>query len=602
MNDRPDPSPPSLRALTSRGLRLIAHLVRMHPWGYAAGVAGAVLFVSAIVASALVIGNIADHVIVPVLDGGEPAGGLLVPALLAVSGVAVWKAAGIVLRRAAAGWLQYRTKRDLRLQLVDHLLRLELSWYRRQSIGDLLAVSDSDVNEATFILAPLPYATGSLFLMIGTVGMILFIDPVMAVLALASILAIVATDVRGSWRTFNLFAHVQRMRGEVARTAHESFDGALTVKALGREGHETARFEKLSQELRDHTAGVNRIWSIYRVVVEGLLSVVTLGVLAAGAFRIEAGALSTGELITIAYLFSLLLIPIRIVGFVTWDMAHSAAAWQRVVAVDSADELVSYGELAPQPGGTGAAISSETVVFGYEDGPPVLTGVELVIPPGRTVAIVGPTAAGKSTLVTLLARLWDPVSGAISLDGRDLRAFARSALPGEVAFVPQEAFLFDDTVAGNIGFGTDASRSEIEAAAALAEAHDFIAALPDGYDTLLGERGATLSGGQRQRIALARALVRRPRLLLLDDATSAVDPSVETRILRGLQAAELPSTILLVAYRRSSITLADEVVYLDDGRIVAHGSHAEVMREPGYARLLEAYDADAARRAGETAS
>ena len=213
------------------------------------------------------------------------------------------------------------------------------------------------------------------------------------------------------------------------------------------------------------------------------------------------------------------------------------------------------------------------------------------------MAVVGPTGSGKSTFAMLLARLWDPTSGVIHLDERDLRAFARSELPREVAYVAQEAFLFDDDVRGNIGLGLEVDDEVIEEAARMAAAEEFVRALPHGFRTHLGERGTTLSGGQRQRIALARALARRPRLLILDDATSAVDPSVETDILRGLQEAELPSTVVLVAHRRSSIVLADEVLFLDDGRILDHGSHTELLgRQPGYARLLQAYDEDAARR------
>lgn len=572
-------------------MALVRVLVGMHPVAYTLAALGAGAFVSAIVAAAVVIGNVTDSIIVPVLDDGVDPAEILLPGLLAVIGVATWKAIGIVLRRAAAGWLQYRTQADVREQLIDRMLRLELAWHNKRGVGDLLAVTDTDAHQATFILAPLPYATGASFLLIGSVVMVAFLDPIMALFAAFALLAVASVDINGAFRMFNAFEEVQHRRGAVAQVSHESFDGALTVKALGRANYETERLRRASDHLRDQVVMVESRLNVYRVAVEGLLSAMTLAVIILGAARIQAGAITAGDMITIAYLFSLLFIPIRIVGFVIWDMAHSTAAWERVDAVLSADHLVDYGVLPHRPEDSGAEVASSEVSFQYGE-VPILHDVHVTIPEGRTIAVVGPTASGKSTLVTLLARLWDPSSGVIHLDGRDLREFARSALAGEVAFVPQEAFLFSDTVRANIGFGSEAAEDEVVLAARIAAAHDFIMELPHGYDTLVGERGATLSGGQRQRIALARALIRRPRLLILDDATSAVDPSVETRILETLKTADLPSTIVIVAYRRSSIMLADEVLFIDEGRVVAHGSHQSLMDIPAYADLLLAYEQD----------
>jgi ABC-type multidrug transport system fused ATPase/permease subunit len=319
--------------------------------------------------------------------------------------------------------------------------------------------------------------------------------------------------------------------------------------------------------------------------------------LVAGAIRIDSGNVSAGDIITITYLLSLLFIPIRIIGFVLWSIASSRAGWERVQDVYDVRDLVPYGDLLPDTQESGAHISGSAVSFAYDDGDTVIEGLNLAIQPERVVAVVGPTASGKSTLTALLARLWDPGSGSITIDGRDLRSFARAALPGEVAYVAQEAFLFDDTVRGNIAFGVLADDEEVVAAAQLAGAHEFILELPQGYDTILGERGTSLSGGQRQRIALARALVRKPRLLILDDATSAVDPSVEARILERLRDSELPSTVVIVAYRTSSIALADEVILIDNGQIIAHGTHGDLTRAvPGYARIVEAYADDAESR------
>ena len=240
-------------------------------------------------------------------------------------------------------------------------------------------------------------------------------------------------------------------------------------------------------------------------------------------------------------------------------------------------------------------MTGQTVGFSYGD-EPILEDLNLDLKAGTTLAVVGPTGSGKTTLGLLLARLWDPDIGEVHLEGRDLRVFARSELPKEVAYVSQNAFLFDATVRENVTLESPFTDEEVAQAVRLARAEEFISELADGLETQLGERGTTLSGGQRQRLALARALIRRPRLMILDDATSAVDPSVEAEILRALKSAELPSTIVVVAYRPSSIRLADEVVYVDQKRILGHGTHDELIAsEPGYARLVKAYEEEAER-------
>jgi ABC-type multidrug transport system fused ATPase/permease subunit len=317
--------------------------------------------------------------------------------------------------------------------------------------------------------------------------------------------------------------------------------------------------------------------------------------LVVGATRVAAQAVSAGDLVTVSYLLTLLAFPIQLIGFVLWDLAGSLAGWRRVQQVLDADDFVSWGETTAATETGPAPVTGQTVGFAYDD-EAVLSDLNLELTAGTTLAVVGPTASGKSTLGLLLARLWDPDSGSISLAGRDLRQFARSELPKEVAYVSQNAFLFDATVKENITLDGDYSDDEVATAIRLAGADGFVAELSRGLDTELGERGTTLSGGQRQRLALARALVRKPRLLILDDATSAVDPSVEGEILRALKGADLPSTIVVVAYRPSSIRLADEVVFVDRKRILGHGTHDElVATQPGYARLVHAYEEEARR-------
>jgi ABC-type multidrug transport system fused ATPase/permease subunit len=589
--------PPSLKEILGGGLKLTFRFVKRRPWSFTLAVLGAFLFVSAIVASAVVAGRITDSLIIPVLEDGESTVGRLWPAIVMIAVVAVWKSIGITLRRSAAGWLQYGTRADARKRLVEHQMFLDLAWHDGRSTGDLLSVSEVDTNQGTFVLAPFPYATGSFFLLIGTVVLVAASDIYLGGLVLVGIVSMLAIDINGAFRTYQPFVDVQEERGRVSGIAHESIDGALTIKALGRRREETARFAEASDSLRDELIHVNSMWVGYRAVVESIPTIITLAILVVGSFRLASGAVSAGDLVTVAYLLSLLTMPVSLLGFVIWEMAHSMAAWKRVQVILDSEETIDHGgELASEEV-SGGALDTAGVSFGYTGDETILSNVDLDIVGGRTIAVVGPTGSGKSTLALLFARLWDPATGRVAVDGRDVRDFARSELAGEVSYVAQESFLFDDTVEGNITLGADIPRADVRAASALAGAQEFIDELEYGFDTRIGERGTTLSGGQRQRIALARALVRRPRVLILDDATSAVDPSVEIRILKGLRRSELPSTVVIIAYRKASIALADEVVFIEDGTVVAQGPHDELMvSTPGYARLLTAYEEDSAAR------
>jgi ABC-type multidrug transport system fused ATPase/permease subunit len=273
------------------------------------------------------------------------------------------------------------------------------------------------------------------------------------------------------------------------------------------------------------------------------------------------------------------------------DLPRALAGFDRVTPVLEATGETPHGPDAAPTGTAGAALEVRDLDFRFDGASrPTLDGVTFEVAAGRTVAVVGPTGSGKSTLAGLLVRLVDPHTGAVLLDRVDLRSLREGEVSSQAAFVPQSTFLFDDTVRDNVTLGDPYDDAEVTAALRVAAADEFVARLPDGLDTRVGERGATLSGGQRQRLALARAVVRRPRLLVLDDATSAVDPSVEARILDALRAGERPATVVVVAYRQATIALADEVVWLENGRLVARGSHAELLASvPGYARLVQAY-------------
>ncbi|MCI0425078.1 MAG: ABC transporter ATP-binding protein/permease [Actinobacteria bacterium] len=592
-------SPMTPWTVVKDGSRLIWRFIRMHPVAFAIGAFGAAMYAGAILAASYVVGWVTDNIIIPVLDAGEDPD-LLTIGALGIVGVAVFKAVGIVARRTAAWWLQLSVRNDIRNRLVAQMLSLRMSWFDRQAIGDLLAVADADTDQGTGVLGPLPFASGVSLLLVGAATMILIIDPWLGVGSIAGLAVVIAIDIHGSWVTHGMWEKVQKVRGRVTAIAHESFDGALTIKALGREEMVAEHFAEASDTLRDRFIDVLSTWTRYQVIIRSLPQVVILVILVVGALRVGAGDITAGNVVTVVYLLSLLVFPVQLIGFVLWDLAGSLAAWERVQNILDADDHVVYGEARAAGETSPAPVDGSAVVFSY-DREPVFVGLDFDLRAGVTLAVVGPTASGKSTLCLLLARLWDPEQGVIRLSQRDLRSFAVSELPKEVAYVAQDSFLFDSTVRENITLGDDYEDDEVWDALKLAGAREFVLDLPELLDTPLGERGTTLSGGQRQRLALARALIRRPRLLILDDATSAVDPSVEAEILRALKAAELPSTVVVVAYRPSSIRLADEVVYVDERRILGHGTHAELLDTvPGYARLVHAYEEEARRLRQET--
>jgi ABC-type multidrug transport system fused ATPase/permease subunit len=326
-------------------------------------------------------------------------------------------------------------------------------------------------------------------------------------------------------------------------------------------------------------------------MMEALPNLGTLAVLLVGAERVAAGATAAGDLVSIAYLFTLLALPIRAVGWVLADLPRAMAGFDRVTPVLEATGEIEHGPDAAPAGDGGAALGLADVGFRHDGAArPTLQGITFDVVAGRTLAVVGPTGSGKSTLAGLLVRLVDPHTGAVLLDGVDLRTLREGEVSSQVAFVAQSTFLFDDDVRDNVTLGGDFDDEQVHEALRIAAADDFVGRLPEGLDTRVGERGASLSGGQRQRLALARAVIRRPRLLVLDDATSAVDPSVEARILDALRATDHPATVVVVAYRQATIALADEVVWIENGRLIARGTHAELLAQvPGYARLVRAY-------------
>lgn len=584
-----------------RGLAVIAMGVREQPRSFAVAVAGAALYGGMTVGSAVVLGRVTDRVVAPAILAGEVPVAALALGLAAVVGVALLKAVGIVLRRVGATYMMFKLEAVFRERVARRYTRLPMSWHQRHSTGSLLSTANADVEAMWGPIAPLPFAVGVVLMLAVTAVILVLTDPLLAAIGFTVIPAVALANWRYNRRTEGPATRAQARRADVSGVAHESFDGALVVKTLGREAAETARFARESERLRDELVTLGRIRGLYDPLLDTLPNLGVIAVLLVGAVRIEEGALTIGDVVQFTYLFTILAFPMRLIGYVLSELPRSVAGWERVAAVLAASGAPEHG---PLPGdGTGpAAADLVAVSFAYpEEGrPPAadqaaalgsrgVADVSFAVRPGGVAAIVGPTGAGKSTIVSLLVRLADPTAGEVRLDGEDLRRFRAGAVQQQVAVVFQHAFLFDDSVRENVTLGADFSDRDVEAALRLAQAWDFVQALPDGLDTVVGERGTTLSGGQRQRLALARALVRRPRLLLLDDATSSVDPRVEAAILRGLREAALPSTIVVVASRRATITLADEVVFVEGGRVRARGAHEALLADvPAYARLVDA--------------
>ncbi|HET9657042.1 MAG TPA: ABC transporter ATP-binding protein [Kineosporiaceae bacterium] len=590
----------------ARGLRVVWMGVRQEPWWFAAAVLGSGLYGAGTAGGGWVLGRVTDAVLAPAFAAGRITGHQLFVATGSLALVGVLTALGVVARRVAAGITMFRLQARYRREVTRQYLRLPLSWHHRHPTGQLLSNANADVEAMWQVMAPLPMSLGVLVMLLVAAGAMVAADPVLAGVGLLVVPALLWVNTVYQRRMSPQVMRVQALRAEVSAVAHESFEGALVVKTLGREAEETRRFEADARALAAANVEVGRTRGVFDPVIEALPTLGTLAVLAVGTLRVGAGQARTGDVVQVAYLLTLIAFPVRSLGWVLGELPRTVVGWERVRAVLRAQGGLPYGEQSLPGGRSPATLAVRDAGYDHA-GPegeavPALRGITLDVPAGSTLAVVGPTGSGKSTLADLLVRLVDPVEGAVLLDGVDLRALAAGQVPSAVALVPQGTFVFDDTVRGNVTLGAGLTDEQVWEALREARADRFVAALPGGLDTRVGERGTTLSGGQRQRLALARALVRHPRLLVLDDATSAVDPAVEAAILGGLRETGGAVTVVVIAYRMATIALADEVVYVEQGRVAGRGTHAELLSDcPGYRELVTAYARDAQARAAAPA-
>jgi ABC-type multidrug transport system fused ATPase/permease subunit len=502
------------------------------------------------------------------------------------------RAAGIGIRRYYSGVFGSLVGASLRDRVSDRYRDLALAYHRQTPTGELLAHMEADVEASIDVLYPVPFAAGVVFLVAFALVVLAVADPYLLFIGILVFPALALMNRSFARRMQGPAQRAQEEIGEVSAVAHESVDGALVVKTLGREAAETERFRERAEALRVERVRSGRIRAGFEPALETLPSLTAVALVAVGGWRVSTGAITLGTLVMVVTLFDLLSWPMRFVGWILSELPRAVVGHGRIAGVlGEPITLEPSARPVALPDGP-LPVRAEAVVYAFE-GIRVLDEVTFEVLPNESVALVGRTGVGKSTLAQLLVRLDDPTSGEILLGGVNLRHVDPDSLRRSAAVVFQESFLFARPVRENIALDSGASDAEVRRAARIARADAFVEALPNGFDTIVGERGYTLSGGERQRVALARALVRRPRLLILDDATSAVDPTIEAEILGRLRD-ELDTTLVVVAYRLSTIRLADRVLYLEGGRIRATGTHDELLAsEPGYAAMARAYERSA---------
>jgi ATP-binding cassette subfamily B protein len=482
-------------------------------------------------------------------------------------------------RRLIAGKQALLVELDMRTAIYAKLVRLSFGFYDRHQTGQLMSRATVDLQGVRFFLGyGLIFFFQHVFTIIG-VGIVVFlISWKLALIVIAIAPVLVAVAYRYSHVAHPLLRDVQQKMADVATVAEENIVGVHVVKSFAQEDAELAKFKRSSEEVFGLSVKANRQRAFYIPLLSFLPLLAQGAILLVGGRMVARGTLSLGDFVVFNLFLALLVLPLRQLGMWIGQAQRATASGERIFQViDEPEDIRDAPDARELPPGPGL-VSFEGVTFGYDPERPVLHDLDLDLAAGRIVALIGHTGSGKTTVASLVPRFYDVQAGRVLIDGHDVRKLTLTSLRREIGVIAQDPFLFSATVRENIAFGRpDATEEDVERAARHAQAHEFIAALPEGYDTVIGERGITLSGGQRQRVAIARALVVDPRVLILDDATASVDATTEAKIREGLREAMRGRTTIIIAHRLSTIALADEVVVLDNGRIAARGTHDDLV-------------------------
>jgi ATP-binding cassette subfamily B protein len=525
----------------------------------------------------------------------------------AIAGLGLASSVLMLGRRLISGRQALDVEMDMRQGIYSHLVRLSFGFYDRHQTGQLMSRATVDLQGVRFFLG---YGLIFFFqnvLTVASVSVVLFFfEWRLALVVLAVTPFIVALAYRYSHVAHPTLRDVQQKLADVATVAEENIVGVHVVKAFAQEPAEEEKFRGRNEALFGQTIRANRQRATYVPLLSFVPLLAQAAVLLVGARMVAHGSLSVGSFVSFNLYLALLVTPLRSLGMWIGQAQRATASGERIFQVlDEPEEVADKPAAVDLPPGDGE-IRFEDVSFSYLPGRPVLEHVDLALEAGTTLALIGHTGSGKTTLASLVPRFYDVDAGRVLVDGVDVRDVALASLRREIGVIPQDPFLFSTTVRENIAFGRpEMTDAEVERVARLAQAHEFVERLPQGYETVIGERGITLSGGQRQRVAIARALAVDPRILILDDATASVDATTEAQIRAGLREVMSGRTTLIIAHRLSTIALADEIVVVDDGRIAARGTHDELFETSSVYReiyehgLLERQFADAVEARGD---